>query len=60
MSPVFIEGAVNANWRSFGDYLDHLDKTPLGVNVAAFVGHGTIHRAVVGDALRPADEDEMD
>ena len=60
MSPGFIEGAVNANWRSFGDYLDHLDKTPLGVNVAAFVGHGTIHRAVVGDALRPADEDEMD
>lgn len=60
MSPGFVEGAVDANWRTFGDYLDHLDKTPLGVNVAAFVGHGTIHRAVVGDALRSADEDEMD
>ena len=32
----------------------------LGVNVAAFVGHGTIHRAVLGDALRPADDDELD
>jgi len=60
MSPGFIDGAVDTDWRSFGEYLDHLDKTPLGVNVAAFVGHGTIHRAIVGDALRPADEDEMD
>lgn len=60
MSPGFVDGAVDTDWRSFGDYLDHLDKTPLGVNVAAFVGHGTIHRAIVGDALRPADEDEMD
>ncbi|MCG8594936.1 MAG: amidohydrolase family protein [Kiloniellales bacterium] len=59
MAPGYTEGAVDLDWLSFGDYLDHLDKTPLGVNVAAFVGHGTIHRAVLGDALRPADEDEM-
>ena len=60
MSPGFIDGAVDANWRSFIEYLDHLDKTPLGVNVAAFVGHGTIHRAIVGEELRTANEDEMD
>lgn len=60
MAPGFTEGAVEIDWLSFGDYLDHLDRMPLGVNVAAFVGHGTIHRAVLGDALRPADEDEMD
>ncbi len=60
MSPGFIDGAVEANWRSFKEYLDHLDNIPLGVNVAAFVGHGTIHRAVVGEALRTANEDEMD
>ena len=60
MAPGFIAGAVKIGWRSFGEYLDHLDGTPLGVNVAAFVGHGTIHRAVLGDARRPADEDEMD
>ncbi len=60
MAPGFTDGAVDVDWLSFGDYLDHLDRTPLGVNVAAFVGHGTIHRAILGDALRPADEDEMD
>ena len=60
MAPGFVPGAVDIGWRSFGEYLDHLDRTPLGVNVAAFVGHGTIHRAVLGDARRPADEDELD
>lgn len=60
MAPGFTEGAVDIDWLSFGDYLDHLDRMGLGVNVLAFVGHGTIHRAVLGDALRPADEDEMD
>lgn len=59
MSPGYIADTVETDWRSFGEYLDYLDKIPLGVNVAAFVGHGTIHRAVVGDALRAADDDEM-
>ena len=60
VSPGFVVGAVDIGWRSFADYLDHLDGVPLGVNVAAFVGHGTIHRAVLGDLRRPADEDELD
>ena len=50
-------------WTSFADYLDVLDSGPLGVNVAAFVGHGTIHHAVMGDELRnpePEDIDEME
>ena len=59
MAPGYTDGAVDIGWRSFGEYLDHLDKIQLGVNVAAFVGHGTLHRAVLGDALRSADEEEM-
>ncbi|MCW2305901.1 N-acyl-D-amino-acid deacylase family protein [Rhodobium gokarnense] len=60
MAPGFTEGAVDVDWLSFADYLDHLDGVALGVNVAAFVGHGTIHRAVLGDALRPASDEEVD
>ena len=44
--------SVDMGWQSFGDYLDRLDATGLGVNVAAFVGHGAVHRAVMGDELR--------
>ena len=46
-------------WQSFGDYLDILEDTPLGVNVAALVGHGTIHRAVLGDALQAGEPEDI-
>lgn len=46
------QSGVKMDWQSFGDYLQRLGATPLGVNVAAFVGHGAIHRSVMGDALR--------
>ncbi len=49
---------VDMGWRSFGEYLDRLDATPLGVNVAAFVGHGAVHRAVLGNELRTPSIDE--
>ena len=60
MAPGFTENMIEVDWNSFGEYLDHLERGKLGVNVAAFVGHGTIHRAVLGDALRPANDDELD
>lgn len=49
---------VAMDWQSFGDYLARLEANPLGVNVAAFVGHGAIHRAVMGDELRTPTIDE--
>ena len=52
------DSSVAMDWQSFGDYLERLGAGPLGVNVAAFVGHGTIHRAVMGDALRAPTIDE--
>ena len=45
-------------WQSFGEYLERLDSGGLGVNVAAFVGHGAVHRAVMGDELRTPAVDE--
>ena len=52
--------AVDMGWQSFGDYLERLDSNGLGVNVAAFVGHGAIHRAVMGDELRAPSIDETE
>ena len=46
-------------WQSFGEYLDVLEKAPLGVNVAAFVGHGTVHHTVMGDALTAGDDEDI-
>ena len=47
-------------WRTFGEYLSVLENSPLGVNVAAFVGHGTVHRAVLGDALHGGSPDDIE
>ena len=46
-------------WSTFGEYLDILSLEPLGVNVAAFVGHGTVHRAVLGDALHAGEVEDI-
>jgi N-acyl-D-amino-acid deacylase len=46
-------------WQSFGDYLDRLAESPLGVNVAALVGHGTVHSAVLGDALHAGEPEDI-
>ncbi|MFZ1815450.1 MAG: amidohydrolase family protein [Rhizobiaceae bacterium] len=59
VSPWYTEAGDHRTWLTFGDYLDALEKTDLGVNVMAFVGHGTIHRAVLGDELRAGEPDEI-
>ena len=50
--------AVDLGWKSFGEYLERLDATRLGVNVAAFVGHGAVHRSVMANELRTPAIDE--
>lgn len=59
VSPWYTDKAKHPNWLGFSEYLDALDESTLGVNVMAFVGHGTIHRAVMGDELRAGDADEV-
>ena len=52
-------GRARPPMANFGEYLDVLDGSPLGVNVAAFVGHGTVHRAVLGDALHAGEVEDI-
>ncbi|MGU9956571.1 MAG: N-acyl-D-amino-acid deacylase family protein [Arenicellales bacterium WSBS_2016_MAG_OTU3] len=56
----YVAGAELKGWESFGEYLDTLEEQELGVNVAAFVGHGTVHHAVMGDDLRLPEPEEVD
>ncbi|PJI84380.1 dihydroorotase [Yoonia maricola] len=59
VAPWFTEKAKHRKWLGFGEYLDVLDDTDLGVNVVAFVGHGTIHRAVLGGELHAGEPDDV-
>lgn len=59
VAPWYTKKVTHKPWLGFGDYLDVLDATELGVNVMAFVGHGTIHRAVVGGEMHPGEADDV-
>jgi N-acyl-D-amino-acid deacylase len=55
----FHDAGVEVTWRSFGEYLARLDAQPLGVNIAAMVGHGAIRQAIKCDAVTPTTPDEL-
>lgn len=59
VAPWHTSDAKHMNWLGFGEYLDVLSETDLGVNVMAFVGHGTIHRAILGGELRAGEPEEV-
>lgn len=45
-------------WRTLGDYYDLIDREGVAVNVASYVGLGTLWRCVMGDSFeRPSDEE---
>lgn len=47
----YVDAGVPISWRSFGEYLERLQQARPAVNVAAFVGHGAIRRAVADGSL---------
>jgi len=59
VSPWFTKKAKHKKWNSFGEYLNTLSAQGIGVNVVAFVGHGTVHRAVLGNGLKAGDPSEI-
>lgn len=51
---------VVARWSTFAEYLDAVDETPLGPNVAFLVGHGTLRGSVLGMDAREPTEAELE
>ncbi len=47
------------SWRSFGQWLDHLGKQALGVNVFSFIGHGTLRISQMGFDNRKVTDDDI-
>jgi N-acyl-D-aspartate/D-glutamate deacylase len=46
-------------WSTLGGYFDALEKGGIAVNVASYVGLGTVWRCVVGDSHAPPTADEF-
>ena len=49
---------VPYDWNTFSEYLDRLDETPLGLNLATQIGHCTLRASVTGYENRDPTERE--
>jgi N-acyl-D-aspartate/D-glutamate deacylase len=50
---------VNVNWHTMAEFFSVMDKRPAAVNFGTLVGHSTIRRAIVGEALRDLTKNEL-
>lgn len=50
---------VNVDWQLLGEFLEIVERVKLGVNFGTLVGHSTIRRALLGEALRDLTVKEM-
>jgi len=50
---------INVNWHTMAEFLTVMDKHPASVNFGTLVGHATIRRAIVGEALRELTRNEL-
>src|SRR5579884_851352 len=58
-APILGEDRQAWNWPTMSAFLQTLDDTPLGQNVAALLAHGPLRVAVMGFEQRPATEQEI-
>jgi len=60
MSREVLEKGVPWGWETFGEYLDAVDRQPLGLNVACHIGHNAVRQYVMGtDYARAAKPKEI-
>ncbi|WP_116108427.1 N-acyl-D-amino-acid deacylase family protein [Lewinella sp. IMCC34191] len=50
----------DVTWTTLGEYLQHLEAKGVSVNVASFVGNGTLRKHVIGYEAREATPEELD
>lgn len=50
---------INVNWHSVDEFLELLERKPLGVNFGTLIGHSTVRRALVGDNQRDLTKNEI-
>ncbi|NPV80469.1 MAG: D-aminoacylase [Firmicutes bacterium] len=51
--------SIEVTWRTFGEYLDVVERSRPSVNIVPLVGHGTIRSAVVGKSRRAPTSAEL-
>ena len=50
---------VNVNWHTMGEFLSSLEQHHPALNFGTLVGHSTVRRAIIGEALRDLTKNEL-
>ena len=59
-SPEFFEAGLELDWSTFEEYLKKMEKIGTAVNVAPFIGFGTVRRYVMGYEMRAPTRGELE
>jgi len=51
---------INVNWLRLKEFFEELKRHTIGVHFGTLVGHGTLRRNIMEDAVRPANIDEIE
>ncbi len=62
IAPEAMEAGINWTWETFPEYLDAVDRTPKGINYAAYIGHSALRTYVMGERAfsREANAEDVD
>jgi len=62
IAPEAMEAGIKWTWESFPEYLDAVDRTPKGINYAAYIGHSALRTYVMGERAfsREANGEDID
>lgn len=55
-----LEQGVKIEWRSFAEYLDFMERSPLAINIGFLAGHSAIRRSVMGEAASESEASESE
>lgn len=62
IAPEAMEAGIKWSWETYPEYLDAVDRTPKGINYAAYIGHSALRTYVMGERAftSEAAPDEME
>jgi N-acyl-D-aspartate/D-glutamate deacylase len=60
ISPEAMEAGIKWSWETFPQYLDAVERTPKGINYAAYMGHSALRTYVMGERAFTQEANEED
>lgn len=60
ISPKAMQEGMRWSWETFAQYLDAIERTPKGINYAAYIGHSALRTYAMGERAFDSEADDDD